>query len=164
MIRASVVRLVIAITLLVALTVAAGGAGTRQAAGGPAKPGSQRAGAGDGWPDTHAGQRARGWVVAFSTGEEAMRAYLKDNMTSASLEKKGVPKRIETYRDLHGRLGTLVLASIDDETAGELKATLLGDDAKSHRFVFTVQTQPPFKLISVGMLENHMGGHFGFGH
>ena len=117
----------------------------------------------DGWPDTQAGARARGWVDAFSTGEDAMRAFLQKCMAEQALTDRGVPKRIESYRKMRERLGSLVLGSVDTSEPYKLTVALMAEDASVHRFVFTVQDKAPHKLISVGMLEHRMG-HGGHGH
>lgn len=117
----------------------------------------------DGWPDTQAGARASGWVEAFSTGEDAMRAFLRDCMAEQALTDRGVPKRIESYRKLRDRLGALVLGSVDTSEPYKIIVALMAEDASIHRFVFTVQDKAPHKLISVGMLEHRMG-HGGHGH
>lgn len=117
----------------------------------------------DGWPETRAGERASGWVKAFSTGEDSMRAFLKANMAEQTLAERSLPRRIENYRKLRERFGVLVLGSVDKSEAHKLTVSLLAEDASVHRFVFTVQAQAPHKLVSVGMLE-HVGGHGGAGH
>ena len=115
----------------------------------------------DGWPDTRAAARASGWVEAFSTGEDAMRAYLKENMAEPALAERGVARRIESYRNLRDRLGALVLGSVDESMPYEVRVSLLAENASVHRFVFKVEEKAPHKLISVGMLEHR--GHGGAG-
>jgi hypothetical protein len=129
-----------------------------------ARPAAESKRSQDGWPDTRAGARASGWVEAFSTGEDAMRAFLKMNMAEAALADRGIPKRIESYRKMRERLGALVLGSVDKSEPYKLTVALLAEDASVHRFVFTVQEKAPHKLISVGMLEHRMGHGGGGGH
>ena len=121
---------------------------------------------GDGWPDTKAGARARGWVQAFSAGEDSMRAYLKGNVADRALAERSVPKRIESYRAMREQLGALVLGSVEKSEPFELMVALLAEDASVHKFVFTVEEKAPHKLVSVGRLERRHGGHgrHGFGH
>jgi hypothetical protein len=119
----------------------------------------------DGWPDTRAGETASGWVTAFSTGEAAMKEFDLAWLTAESLEKKSVDERIKSYRKLHERFGTLALASVVKSTPGELTVSLLDSDVAAHEFIFTVQTKPPYKLVSVAFREKVAGhGHFGFHH
>lgn len=141
------------------------GAGTEaRTTGAPSEGSGDVAYSPDGWPDTRAGAAARRWVEAFSKGEPAMRACLTEILAPESLAERSIEERIETYRGLRERFGSLALASIDRSAPGELQATLLASDLSRHRFVFTVQTEPPYKLISVGRLERRGGGHSGFRH
>jgi hypothetical protein len=117
----------------------------------------------DGWPDTPAAAMARRWVVAFSKGDSAMRVCLAEVMTPEAIAQRGIAERITTYRASRERFGTLVLGSIDKSKPAELEATLIASDLSKHKFVFTVQNKPPYKLVSVGRLEHRGGGH-GFGH
>lgn len=114
--------------------------------------------AGDEWPDTPAGTLARGWVEAFSRGEEAMRAYLLDCTSEAALAERPMAERMASYRNLRTRYGTLMLASVAESAARELTAVLLADDASAHRFLFTVEEDDPHKLAMVGIIR-HGHGH-----
>ena len=115
----------------------------------------------DGWPDTHAGTMGRRWVSAFNTGEQAMRDTLAAIMASESLQKSAMPQRIERYRDLRERYGTLTLVLVEKSEPDRCEVTLTGSDMAEHRFVFSTQSTAPFKLVSVSMIER---GHFGMGH
>ena len=117
----------------------------------------------DAWPATRAGQLARGWVTAFSTGEVAMREFLDKNMASQALHERNTRVRVEKYRTLREQYARLQLASVVKSTPGELTAKLIDADAKSHEFVFVVQTTAPFKLVSVSMREKASGIHGMFG-
>ena len=119
----------------------------------------------DGWPDTPAGARGRGWVEAFAAGEKEMGAWVAENVTKDELAKRDVPKRVESYKKLREQYGVLVLGSIEKSTKLECKASLMASDATIHKFIFTVEKNPPHKLVSVGIEQRHFmhGGH-GFGH
>lgn len=116
----------------------------------------------EGWPKTHPGRLARGWVSAFSTGEEAMRDFLTRSMAPKSLESSSVPRRIERYRDLRAKYGKLEFASVVKSTPEKLTVKLMASDGSVHEFIFTVQSEAPFKLASVAVRQSHFGGH-GFG-
>lgn len=109
-----------------------------------------------GWPDTRAGEIARRWVTAFSQGEDSMRACLPQIVTPEGLAKHPLSERLESYRKFREPLGTLTLASIDRSSPGEIEATLLASDMSRHRFMFKVQTAPPFKLIEIRATERRM--------
>jgi len=118
----------------------------------------------DGWPDTRVGELARGWVTAFSSGDSAMKVYLAAHMATASLADKNVPQRIERYRDLREKYGRLELASVVKSTDEKLTVKLMGSDATRTEFIFTAQTEAPWKLVSVAIREAGHFGHGGFGH
>jgi hypothetical protein len=115
------------------------------------------------WPATRAGELARGWVTAFSTGEDAMREFLDQNMAAKSLEERDTRTRVEKYQSLRDQYGKLQLDAVIKSEPGELTARLLDSDAKSHEFVFVVQTEAPYKLRSVSMREQMHGLHGMFG-
>lgn len=154
------IMLVVGMAALVAPAVAGAG-DARAAAPEPAAKESR-----DGWPNTWAGQRGRGWVEAFSAGEDAMRAFLAKHLAPESLAERKLPKRIENYRKMRERFGALVLGSVEKSTPEKLTVSLLAEDASVHQFVFTVEKAAPHRLLSVGMLERHggHGGHGGFHH
>jgi len=111
------------------------------------------------WPDSPAGAAARRWVEAFSEGEDAMRVCLTEILAPESIAQRGIDERLETYRGLRDRFGSLVLVSIDKSEPNELAATLIASDLARHKFIFTVQSEPPHMLISVGRIERGHGGH-----
>jgi len=116
----------------------------------------------DGWPDTPAGLVGSGWVRAFSSGEKAMRAFLGQHTTEESLEERPMEARIEGYLALRGRFGDLTLHSVVESAPDELTVWLLAEDAQPHRFVFTVEKEPPHRLLQVRMIQDgHGHGHSG---
>ena len=115
--------------------------------------------AGDDWPDSPAGVAARRWVEAFSKGEDAMRECLTEILAEDSVAQRGIAERLESYRGLRERFGSLVLVSIDKSAPAEIEATMMASDLARHKFVFTVQNEPPHKLVSVGRIEHRPGGH-----
>jgi hypothetical protein len=111
------------------------------------------------WPATRAGELARGWVTAFSTGEDAMRAFLDTSMAPASLATRNTPARVEKYRALRDQYGKLQLDKVLESTPGEVTVRLIDSEAKSHEFGFAVQTEAPYKLLSVSIREPMHGLH-----
>ena len=116
-----------------------------------------------GWPASRAGELARGWVTAFSGGETAMRDFIDRNMAPQSLAERNTRTRVEKYRTLRDQYGKLQLDSVLKSTPGELTARLIDSDAKAHEFTFAVQTEAPYKLLSVSMRETMHGLHGMFG-
>ena len=129
-----------------------------------AKPGAKSAQADkDGWPGTRAGDIARRWTIAFSTGEEAMRAFQQQELAKASLAKRSNDERTANYRKLKERFGKLTLAAVEKSTPSELVVQLMDTDGKQHKFTFQLEEKEPFRLVSVSMTERVPGGHGGFG-
>ena len=120
----------------------------------------------DGWPATREGAIARRWVEAFSKGEKAMRATLPELLTKEALAKTGMDERMERYRSMHDRLGSLMLVKIESSAPGELTAVLATSEMQQLPFTFKVQSEAPFKLISVtaAMPGGHGHGGGGFSH
>ncbi|MGH9442375.1 MAG: hypothetical protein ACRD16_08860 [Thermoanaerobaculia bacterium] len=111
------------------------------------------------WPETSAGAVARQWVEAFSAGEEAMMKFLVRNMTPESLKKRSLKERIESYRSLQKKYGTLKLESVVDSGPGELHVMLQDASGAKRDFTFTVGTEAPFKLVSIAVRESHSPFH-----
>lgn len=107
----------------------------------------------EGWPGTRAGELARGWVSAFSAGEDSMRAFLARNMAARSLGERPLAARVERYRDLKARYGKLQLDRVVKSEPLELGVRLLDGEAKSHEFVFKAQAVAPHKLEWVSIKE-----------
>ena len=89
-----------------------------------------------------------------------MKAFLARDMAPKSLAAKNVPQRVERYRELKEKYGKLQFASVVKEAPEELTVKLMDADATVREFIFAVQTEAPYKLISVSIREQ--GGH-GFG-
>jgi len=107
------------------------------------------------WPRTRPGESARRWVEAFSAGEDAMRDCLDREMAPGTLAQRSTDERLTSYRSLRRRLGRLELVSVARTSTEEVEAWLRASDGSLHDFLFSVQTEPPFKLLSVKILERH---------
>lgn len=111
------------------------------------------------WPQTSVGQLARRWVEAFSSGEDALRRFLDQELTPASLAQRSLDQRLESYRALHERFGRLTLASVGSSHAGVLELSLNAADGSPHAFTFEAQTEPPFKLLAVELMDTQTHTH-----
>jgi len=110
---------------------------------------------GPAWPKTKVGALARGWVEAFSAGEEPMRAFLSKNMAAESLKERSLEERMASYRSLRQHFGTLKLGAITSQADGELQTELVPSDGSKVTFTFTAQTKAPFALLAVKMQNPH---------
>ncbi len=153
--RWTVPLLTIGLTTLILCPAAAAPAKKPTAALSPAQ---------DGWPDTELGRLASQWTSAFSKGEAAMRQALPRLLSAESLAKRSLDARIESYRSMHDRFGSLMLVSVDSVGVGALKVTLASSDMSPHQFLFLAQPGPPYRLGQITMFDRRSGGHGGGGH
>lgn len=128
------------------------------------QPAAPRSVAQDGWPATELGRLARQWTQAFSKGEAAMREALPQLLSAESLAKRSLDTRIESYRTMHDRFGSLMLVSVDSVGVGALKVTLAASDMAPYQFLFLAQPGPPYRLAQITMFDRRSGGHGGGGH
>ena len=118
----------------------------------------------DGWPDTPAGAAGRGWVQAYASGDSAMRAFYQSAFDPDSLAKRSADQRLTRYHTMRDEYGKLVLGAVVKSTPSVLNVTLIDAEAASHEFVFTTSSKPPYKLLSVGMMQKMQHGFGGFHH
>lgn len=64
------------------------------------------------------------YVVAFNSGEEAMRAFLTENVSKASLEQRSVDVRLQIYHQLIENLAGLALEGIQEITNSSITALM----------------------------------------
>jgi hypothetical protein len=110
------------------------------------------------WPDTKVGTLAKRWVQAFNRGEDAMRKFLSESMAEESLRQRSAEERIATYKKTLERFHTLEFTSVVRSTPAELEVRLTDSAKVAHDFIFEVQKESPFKLLSVKARETHMQG------
>jgi hypothetical protein len=119
------------------------------------------------WPESREGALARGWVEAFSAGEEAMRRFWNENLAASSLAAKSMDERVASFRSLKERLGTLRLVEIVDATiAHELTVKLADAHGNEHEFTFHLEAAEPYKMTGLvaRLTERHGFGFFSHGH
>jgi len=92
-----------------------------------------------------------------------MKAFQDKELSAEAKTKRTNQERKETYKKLHGELGSLTLGKVVNSKPEELTVKLLDADAKSHEFTFKVVVGPPAKLTSVSMKQSHFQ-HGGGGH
>lgn len=107
--------------------------------------GAQRANDEVEWPDTIAARRARAFVEAMNAdGEEALRRFMAENYSPASLQEKSIEDRMTIPRGVRAQTGKLTVGSVKPD--GELgvvfvcKGEALGIWLE---FTITLQKEPP---------------------
>jgi hypothetical protein len=116
------------------------------------------------WPDSPSGVLARRWVEAFSKGEKAMRKTLPEILSAQGLAKTSMDERMERYRGMHERLGSLMLVEVRESTADSLVVLLASSELSQLPFTFKFQSGPPIKLLSVSMMDRVHSHGGGFSH
>lgn len=111
------------------------------------------------WPETKAGERAREWVEAYSSGEAAMRRFITANNTPESLRERPMAERLESYRQMQERIPRLRLGYLLRSTPYEVEAMLIAQDGSKHKFVFSVENKEPHRLLSVAYHQTPGQGH-----
>jgi hypothetical protein len=109
------------------------------------------------FPDTPAGLMARQWVEAFPS-EERMRAFLAGNLDENALRERTLDERMSSYRQSRKKFRSLELVSIVSSKPHELKVKLASAKGEQHEYIFTVRSQPPHRLVSVGRVEYRRHG------
>ena len=97
-------------------------------------------------------------------GEAAMRGALPRLLSSESLAKRSIDARIESYRTMHERFGSLMLMSVDSVGAGALNVTMSSSAMSPYQFLFVAQPGPPYRLGQITMFDRRAGGHGGGWH
>lgn len=103
----------------------------------------------------HLDVHAKQWLIAFAGGEETMRAFLLRSVAEEELQKRNIDERIKGYRTLRKRFGTLQSKAVLSSSDGTYELLLVAADGSEHEFIFTGQTEAPFKLLSIGIRERH---------
>ena len=85
-------------------------------------------------------------------------------MEPESLEKRSMPERMESYRDMRERFGPLQLVKVVKSTPSELTVSLAGFDMTPREFTFEVQPEKPHKLVRIAYKDFTHQGHGGFSH
>lgn len=101
------------------------------------------------WPNSPAGRLGRGWLEAFNAGEPAMRRFLAENLTAASLAERAVDARLATYRDLRERLGRLALTAVTVDQPTAVTVTFADAERLRHEFTFVATEEAPHRLARI---------------
>lgn len=97
--------------------------------------------------------RINAYVTAFNAGDDAMAAFVKENVAESALRNRSVADRVTIYRQMHDRLKTIGIKSVPSvEVSGQqlsvtvrMKSSSVGDVD----IVFLFEPAPPNKLIAL---------------
>jgi CubicO group peptidase (beta-lactamase class C family) len=102
------------------------------------------------YPDTDAGRRVAAYVRAFNDPvEEAMRAYLNENLAPSAAERMPLEDRLTALRRIKGDTG--VLEPVRVRATGAAAITLIARAAKGEwlEMAFAFEPEPPHRLLGV---------------
>ena len=93
------------------------------------------------------------YVTAFNSGEAAMRNFLTDNISDASLKQRPLEVRLPIYRQMKGEMGELTLQQIQENTNTSITALMHTKNDEWFLFTFELEQEPQHKIIGI-RIEN----------
>ena len=100
-------------------------------------------------PQTQAGRAVEAYLKAFNADEAAMREFFTARAAAASLERTPIAVRLERYRQMRERLGTLELREVVDAAAGRISAMVRGSNGPLVQMDFEFEAAEPFGLVGI---------------
>jgi hypothetical protein len=101
-------------------------------------------------PDTPAGLRARAYIAAFSSGDEAVfRAFETEHRAESALKRRSIEDRVATYRRLSKHYGRLVAQRVLDTSDHNLVLAVESQRGGLLYMDFEVEESTPHKLMGV---------------
>ncbi len=114
-------------------------------------------------PETPAGRSVAAYIKAFNSGEAAIKEFFLAHAAKSALEKTPMDVRLERFRDMKGRLGTITLESLVEARADFVSVIAKTTDGPTVRMDFKFESAEPFGLLGIGIeaLEPGMKGEGG---
>jgi CubicO group peptidase (beta-lactamase class C family) len=109
-------------------------------------------------PMTPAGRSVSDYVAAFNSGESAIREYFLARAAKSGLEKNPIDVRMDRYRDMKGRLGTITLQSLVEARADFVSVIAHTSDGPTIRMDFQFESAEPFGLLGIRIEAMEGGG------
>lgn len=101
-------------------------------------------------PETEAGRRAAEYVRAFNTGDDArMRAFIEEHVSPEGLKRRGADERLQVYRQMHGRMGTLTPRRVVESKEDALTVLFETQRAGWVEIGFLFEPSAPHKLLGL---------------
>lgn len=98
-------------------------------------------------PGTPAGRCAEAYFKAFNAGDEDVRRFEEAWRAPEALKERPIALRLESYRDLKAKWGTLTLVGVPDVADGEL--VTLARTTENQWLVFEFRFEPQGKLAAI---------------
>jgi CubicO group peptidase (beta-lactamase class C family) len=109
-------------------------------------------------PDTPIGKHVEAYVNAFNGGEKAMRDFFLHHTSKDALEKVTVEQRLERYRQMHERLGSLELRTVNETGTDHLSALFHTANGSLVNVDFAFEKSAPFGLLGIRVEDVARGG------
>jgi len=100
-------------------------------------------------PDTPAGRQVEAYVQAFNAGESAMREFITGHTAKDALEKTPVEARLDRYRQMRGRLGSIELRKLVESRADFVSIIARTSNGPTVRLEFQFEPVEPFGLLGI---------------
>jgi hypothetical protein len=101
-------------------------------------------------PDTPAGLRARAYIAAFSSGDEAVfRAFETEHRAESALKRRSIEDRVARYRELSEHYGRLVAQRVLDTSDHNLVLAVESQRGGLLYMDFEVEESTPHKFMGV---------------
>ncbi|HVF88562.1 MAG TPA: serine hydrolase domain-containing protein [Blastocatellia bacterium] len=104
------------------------------------------------FPDSPAGRRIEAYFKAFNSGDENLfRDFLKNNISSKSLEIRSIEDRIQVYHRMKEEFEALEPRKVQQTGAGSITILATARGGGWLSFMFEMEPAEPFKILSLGV-------------
>lgn len=100
-------------------------------------------------PQTPAGRHVEAYVLAFNAGESAMREFITGHAAKDALQKTPVEARMDRYRQMRDRLGSIELRKLVESRADFVSVIARTSDGPIVRLEFQFEPAEPFGLLGI---------------
>jgi len=100
-------------------------------------------------PQTPAGRQVEAYILAFNAGESAMREFITGHTAKNALQKTPVEVRMDRYRKMRDRLGSIELRKLVESRADFVSVIARTSDGPIVRLEFQFESTEPFGLIGI---------------
>ncbi len=104
-------------------------------------------------PRTSAGRNVAAYLEAFNAGEAAIKDFFLTRTAAGSLKQMPIEARLDRYRQMRERLGTLELRKVVDAAAGRIGALVQGSNGPLVRMDFEFEAAEPFGLLGIRVMD-----------
>jgi D-alanyl-D-alanine carboxypeptidase len=100
-------------------------------------------------PETPAGRHVEAYVRAFNAGESAMREFFAGHIAKGALQKTPVEARMERYKQMRDRLGSLELQKLVESRSDFVSVVARTENGPFVRLDFQFEPAEPFGLLGI---------------